>query len=247
MKIMTFATAALRPARRCLTVFGSLSPVAVIGLTLGIVVGGMGIADAATGGNFLLGKANTETSKATLSNSKGTPLSLVAPKNTAPLSVSNETMVPNLNAELVGGLSASTLRSTGGDGYLNSPQPITLLSTAITEVASTGKLPAGIYYATATAEIKLSGNPGAECFITINKNTSRMVQEGGSNGGPLVTIAETGAVTLGNNATLKEYCEVQGPGSSSTVQDSAITAIRVLSSHGTKPFKADAAHAKDAK
>ncbi len=36
-------------------------------------------AGAATGANFILGKVNSETSQATLNNSKGTPLSLVAP------------------------------------------------------------------------------------------------------------------------------------------------------------------------
>lgn len=40
-------------------------------------------ADAATGGTFILGKANYEGATARLSNSKGTPLSLSAPANVA--------------------------------------------------------------------------------------------------------------------------------------------------------------------
>jgi hypothetical protein len=50
----------------------SLSPAAVAALTLAFVIGGAGLADAATGGNFILGKANSESSTASLSNSAGT-------------------------------------------------------------------------------------------------------------------------------------------------------------------------------
>lgn len=61
-----------------------VSPAAVA-VTVSLLIGGAGFADAATGGTFILGKANKETSTASLSNSKGTPLALSAPGGKAPL------------------------------------------------------------------------------------------------------------------------------------------------------------------
>ena len=58
-------------------------------------------AGAATGGNFILGKANSETSTASLSDSKGTPLKLSAPAGVAPLAVSGNALVANLDSFLV--------------------------------------------------------------------------------------------------------------------------------------------------
>src|SRR5215470_16632725 len=52
-------------------VLRSVSPAAVA-VTVSLLIGGAGFADAATGGTFLLGKANQETSTAFLSDAKGT-------------------------------------------------------------------------------------------------------------------------------------------------------------------------------
>jgi len=60
-----------------------VSPAAVA-VTVSLLIGGAGFADAATSGNFLLGKANKETSTASLANSRGTPLALSAPAGKAP-------------------------------------------------------------------------------------------------------------------------------------------------------------------
>jgi len=57
-----------------------------------------GLADAAGGGTLILGKANKETSTASLSSSKEAPLSLVAGSGTAPLAVNRKVMAKNLNA-----------------------------------------------------------------------------------------------------------------------------------------------------
>ena len=73
-----------------------------------------GTAVAATGGNFILGKANTATSMSSLTNTKGTALKLVAPAGAAPLQVSNSVQVPRLNASELGGHTASAfLPATG--------------------------------------------------------------------------------------------------------------------------------------
>lgn len=73
-----------------------------------------GTAVAATGGNFILGKANTATSLSSLTNTKGTALKLVAPPAAAPLQVSNSVQVSRLNASLLGGKTSSAfLPATG--------------------------------------------------------------------------------------------------------------------------------------
>jgi len=79
----------------------------------GIIVAGSGVGYATNGNAFLLGRSNTETSKATLTNTLGTPLSLKAPAGSAPLQVSNGVKVARLNADTVDGLDSSQLQRKG--------------------------------------------------------------------------------------------------------------------------------------
>jgi hypothetical protein len=83
-------------------------------VTVGFVLGGTGVAAAATGGSFLLGHANYATSTSGLSNtgtgsglnvsaSHGVPLNLHAPTGKAPLTVNSNKEVSHLNAALLGG------------------------------------------------------------------------------------------------------------------------------------------------
>jgi hypothetical protein len=73
-----------------------------------------GTAYAATGGDFILGKANTAASVTSLTSRKGTALSLSSSSTTPPLKVSNSVQVPNLNASEVGGHTSSAfLPATG--------------------------------------------------------------------------------------------------------------------------------------
>lgn len=67
-----------------------------------------GVAYAATGGTFVLGRSNTAGATTTLTNSNGTALSLVSKAGTAPLKVSNNVRVPLLNADKLDGLEASS-------------------------------------------------------------------------------------------------------------------------------------------
>ena len=73
-----------------------------------------GTAVAATGGTFILGKANTATSVSSLTNTKGTALNLSSTSTTPPLTVSNSIQVPKLNASELDGQTASAfLPATG--------------------------------------------------------------------------------------------------------------------------------------
>jgi hypothetical protein len=227
MTIKTAATVLLRWARRCLGAVRSLSPAAIT-ITVALIVGGAGFADAATGGNFILGTANHEEATASLTDSKGTPLSLSAPANVAPLAVNGKAMVANLNANYLGGLSASDMQSTGGDGF-TSVDNVTPLSNSPTVVATTGPLAAGTYYVTATALV----TPGsASCYVA--KGSSPQEQLSFSTGSPDVPVvqdAATVAVSLAVRDTLQELCY----GAQASAEYSAITAIRILSSSGTTP------------
>jgi hypothetical protein len=219
---------------RCLRAVRSLSPVATIVVAVAILSGGFGIADAATGGTFILGRANHEISTASLSDSRGTPLSLSAPKGKAPLTVNRSTEVKNLNAQYVGGLSATAIKPSGGDDYDAAGANISLPPLATVEVASTGKLAAGTYYVTGTAQLSLAtGDPAGSCFLTLNKNTDDDLMLGAQSGGPLVTVAETAGIVVPANGTLQEWCGISGSAGGSTVNDAAITAIRVLASAGS--------------
>jgi hypothetical protein len=86
---------------------------ALIGGVVALVLGS-GTAYAATGGTFVLGRANKATTLTTLTNTAGTPLSLVGKTGAAPLKVASSTKVANLNADKLDGLDSKTfLRATG--------------------------------------------------------------------------------------------------------------------------------------
>jgi hypothetical protein len=73
-----------------------------------------GTAVAATGGNFILGKANTATSVSSLTNTKGTALSLSSSSTAPPLKVGDSVEVPKLNvSELDGHTSSAFLPAKG--------------------------------------------------------------------------------------------------------------------------------------
>jgi hypothetical protein len=72
-------------------------------LALVVAVGG-GTAYAATGGTFVLGKANSATTTTALTRTTvGAPLSLVAKAGSAPLAVNSTVKVTRLNADLLDG------------------------------------------------------------------------------------------------------------------------------------------------
>jgi hypothetical protein len=86
-----------------------LNPVALLGVAV-LLVGGTGVATAATGGTFLLGRNNTASAPTGLYNTAGTALKLTSKGGTPPLTVSNSTKVPYLNSDLVDGLTSSQLQ-----------------------------------------------------------------------------------------------------------------------------------------
>jgi hypothetical protein len=186
-----------------------------------------GSASTGSGRGFVLGRANGETSAAALSDSRGTPLSLSAPKNKAPLAVSRNVMVRNLNAQYVGGLSAGSLKLTGGSGFSPPNADIALLHNQGRVVAETGRLPAGTYYVTATALIDLTtGDYLGQCALYDPDFVGGDI--GGSEGTNYVQAAEAMTVHLTASGAIEEDCYVSGTGDGSEAIDAGITAIRIV-------------------
>jgi hypothetical protein len=80
---------------------------------------GSGTAFAATGGNFLLGKANTASAVTTLTNGYGTSLYLKSKTGTPSLAVNSKSKVANLNADYLDNKDISAFAlSTGKTGTI---------------------------------------------------------------------------------------------------------------------------------
>lgn len=248
MKVKTAMVAALEWSCRCAGAVRSLSPLAAIGITLVVVLGGAGVASAANGGNFILGHDNTETSTSYMGNSRGTPLKLSAPGGVAPLKVNNSIQVPDLNASEVGGLNASQL-SNGGEGYNTAGTP---LDGALTEVASTGALPAGTYYVTATARVLVVPNDveaGCAIFDSLtggsfaggeSDDSPAMITLPGGQQGGFATLAATIAVKVTKGTVLQWLCATDEPSATpdGSSAEAGITAFQVRSSSGAPPLTA---------
>ena len=108
---------------------------------LALVVAMSGTAAAATGGTFILGRDNAAGKTSTLTSTR-VPLSLVAPKDTAPLRVSSGVKVPRLNAARLNGVPARhfarQLCHTGPDDYVISQKYCTRIVTVSAPLTDTG-------------------------------------------------------------------------------------------------------------
>jgi hypothetical protein len=82
------------------------SPSLAVSMTA-LVISLSGTAYAATGGTFLLGKSNRATTVTSLTNSKGTALSLAARSGSPVIKVNNSVRIPSLNASLLQGKAPS--------------------------------------------------------------------------------------------------------------------------------------------
>jgi hypothetical protein len=85
---------------------------------LALGVGSVGVATAANGGSLLLGQSNTATHTTTLTDTSGPALSLKTKSGKAPLLVNSKGLVKHLNANLLDGVTATTL-SRGTTSVMN--------------------------------------------------------------------------------------------------------------------------------
>ena len=111
-----------------------LTPVVALGAAI-LLVGGAGVASAATGGTFILGHSNSASTLTTLTNTAGTALRLNSPAGVAPLIVNSTAKVPNLNADKLDGLSSEQFQRKLGRLVFT---PMTLLNGWDTDCYSAG-------------------------------------------------------------------------------------------------------------
>lgn len=137
----------------------------------------------------------------------------------------------------------SQANTTGGDGF-TSIGTNTPLTNSPTQIVSTGALPVGTYYVTATAWLNVhTGDTVGQCFIR-NSSTGAHFEWGGSDpgtpepgaSGSELQAAETAAMSATTSGTkFQEWCLAGGNTSGSFASDAGITAIRIANSHGTPP------------
>ena len=219
-------------ARRGARALRSVGP-ATVAVALALIIGAAGFADAATGGDFLLGRSNTDNSTSVLTDTSGVPLSLNAPSGMSPLSVNSTLQVNRLNAQYVGGEGVKQLQATGGLGITGVAVDIALPLDTYVSVASTGALQAGTYYVSASTLIDGAGGT-VFCKIIGSSGVSVPVNWGGGTSTSWLQATENSVATVPANGVMTESC--YGEGTSQFYYDAAITAMRISSSSmGTEP------------
>jgi hypothetical protein len=213
---------------------GRSATVGAIGI-LSVAVGGLGVATAANGGSLTLGHSNTATKTTTLSDSRGTPLSLKAGHGKPPLRVSSSTKVKHLNADELDGSSASALATSGSGASTNFPDGHRgIVKTSPTLVARTGRLQKGTYFVSASASAFTSSDTSfLECFVTANRPTTKDEDNASSAEGAFVGIPETVVMSVTKGQRISQYCFVV-PSTPSTGQISQAGIIATRIAHVRK-------------
>jgi hypothetical protein len=212
-------------------------PLALLGAG-SLVAWGIGVADAATGGTFVLGRANSESSTATLTNTRGTPLSLKAKTGYPPLAVNSSKLVARLNAAKVGGLPASRLqrRLTGsacptGIGSVATSGAVTCADDQLI-FTSDGSFTVPAHVTHITGEIWGAGGGGGYANYA----------EGGAGGGfaeVLITVSpgQTYDVVVGagGDAAIKGPPLAGDPGGSSSIGSGGVVLADATGGAGGQP------------
>jgi hypothetical protein len=219
---------------------------------LAVVVGGLGVATAANGGSLTLGHHNSATKTTTLTDKKGTPLSLVTKKGKPPLKVNSKGLVKHLNASLLGGKSAAQLQAiasaAAGELVINGSTPIKTITLPVGTagpdgpalspvlIASTATLDPGTYIVNAQA---ISGD--ALCWVDTAPNPDKPHEFGGGAHNGSSAVVDT-AFTLTSAHKLNLYCSnlENTPGSVLTAGITAIKVASVATGHSTAGTLSDA-------
>jgi hypothetical protein len=211
--------------------------VAILGV-LAVAVGGVGIATAANGGTLVLGHSNAATKTTTLTDSRGTPLSLRAKSGKPALTINTTAKIPHLNADLLDGLSSASL-ATSGSGVASPsgqthkyvvPLPAFRTTNPGALVASTAPLSAGTYYVMATAWFLNGNTDGSVCDITVNGSAHILQYGGGVEATGADSATEVAPVKVKKGQVVGEYCfdnSANANGEVNSVLNAGITAIKL--------------------
>jgi hypothetical protein len=199
---------------------------------VGVVVGGLGIASASSGGVFILGEHNSAMSTTTLNSSKGPALALKSRHGKPPLTVNSKAEVKHLNAAMVGGSTASSLKTSGSGAATHYPLNVDAnVGTTPVLVASTAKLKKGTYYVVATAMVEVPNSETGMCAVStsdLTKSSHPLGQSGTAQAG-IGTLSETLPLKVASGAKIGEYCWMVGAVGGS-LDAAGITALHVDSS-----------------
>lgn len=170
-----------------------------------------GVAYAATGGTFVLGKANSAKTVTSLTNKKGTALSLSSDAADPSLTVSNGVQVPNLNAsELDGDSSSAFLPASGTAANSNELGghtsgfflPATGTAANSNELGGT---PASGYMqgggSTTGGRLTLTGSHNSNLLTSPGANLIAFCDNGGAGDGASLDIASNGGNNPGASVT----------------------------------------------
>jgi hypothetical protein len=190
----------------------------------------------------VLGHHNSATKTTTLTDKKGTPLSLVGKTSKPPLKVNSSTLVKHLNAAKVGGFTATQLRGLGSAATIgNRPDQVfagtgtgveipmlggTMENPIFHTVAvvRTARLAAGSYLVTANAY-----GVNVACWIETTAALTKpenLFPLGVFSGNPEAGSATRGIV-LSKPAIVSEYCYGTSLTDPGLVATAGITAVRV--------------------
>jgi hypothetical protein len=219
--------------------------------TLAAVVGGLGVATAANGGSLMIGHRNSATKTTTLTDRKGTPLTLVGKKSKPPLKVNSSKLVKKLNSAEVGGLTSGELSTGSAAQHLLDVSKVinatvTGLKLPVGEssgsattsfpisAVETAPLPAGTYFATATA-VGVATN-GALCFLGTSEDFPAGAHAYGTIGdaGNLAEATESQSFVVLKGQRIHEWCvntdttSTDGP---AIVVGYTINAVRIANPH----------------
>jgi hypothetical protein len=198
---------------------------------LSVVLGGIGVATAANGGSLVLGHSNTATRTTTLSDSKGTPLSLKARHGKPPLRVNSSKKVRHLNADKLDGSSAAALATSGAGVSTNYPDGERgIVPQKLTRVTQTRALAKGTYFVSASLTATTTADADfLTCVLTVGKPTVRDLDESAFATGSPITISQTQVFAIKSGQKITQFCEVDSstPTDNAEVSQAGLTAIRV--------------------
>jgi hypothetical protein len=187
-----------------------LSPATAIAL-VALFFSLSGVAYAATGGTFVLGKANSAKTVTSLTNKKGTALSLSSDAADPSLTVSNSVQVPNLNAsELDGDSSSAFLPASGtavNSSELGGHTPGFFLPATGTAVNSNelGGTPASGYMqgggSTTGTRLALTGQHSSNLLTSPGANLDAFCDSGGAGFGASLDVTINGGNNPGASVT----------------------------------------------
>lgn len=221
---------------------GRSAALGAIGI-LSVAVGSVGVATAANGGSLTLGHGNTATKTTTLTDSRGTPLSLRAKHGKPPLKVNSSTKVKHLNADELDGSSASALATSGSGASTNFPDGNRgILTTSPTRVARTARLQKGSYFISASTSGFVSGtDPVMQCFVTTGGPTAKDEDNSSMAEGIFVGVPVTAVLSVTKGQRISQFCFVTAttPAPTGQISQAGIIATRIANARKGTTMKSE--------